>query len=67
MSDLPKEISTLLVWAVSIEITKRVKMREVSSFVALFLPTGLVTCASGPVVNAALSLMTTYTTRQNPG
>ena len=64
---LPQEISTLLAWAVSIEITKRVEMREVIGFVALFFPTGLVACASGPLVNAALNLIKTYTTRQNPG
>jgi hypothetical protein len=65
MLDLLQEISTL--WAVSIEITKRVEVRKVIGFVALFLPTGLVACASGPLVNAALDLMTTYTTRQNRG
>jgi hypothetical protein len=65
MLDLLQEISTL--WAVSIEIMKQVEMRKVIGFVALFLPTGLVVCASGPLVNAALDLMTTYTTRQNRG
>jgi hypothetical protein len=65
--DLLQEIFTLSVWAVSMEITKRVEMRIVTGFVALFLPSGLVVCASGPLVNAALDLMTTYTTRQNPG
>jgi hypothetical protein len=63
MLDLPQEISTLLVWAVSIEVKKQVEMRRVIGFVALFLPTRLVACASGPLVNAALDLMTTYTTR----
>ena len=48
------------------EITKRVEMRSVIGFVALLLPIGLDTCASGPLVNPALDLMTTYTTRQNP-
>jgi hypothetical protein len=56
-----------MAWAVSIEITKRVEMRNVIGFVALFLPTGLDACASGPLVNAALDLMTTYTTRQIQG
>jgi hypothetical protein len=52
--DLLQEIFALSVWTVSIEITKRVEMRKVIGFVALFLPTGLVVCASGPLVNAAL-------------
>jgi hypothetical protein len=55
--DLPHEISTLIVRAVGIEISKRVEMRIVNGFVALFLPTGLVACASGPLFNAALNLM----------
>lgn len=56
-----------MVCAVSIEITKRVEMRNIIGFVELFLPTGLDACTSGPLVNAALDLMTTHTTRQNPG
>jgi hypothetical protein len=52
---------------VSIDITKRVEVRKVIGFVALFLPTGLVVCTSGPLVNATLDLVTTYTTHQNPG
>ena len=58
--DSPQEISTHFVWAVFIEITKRVEMRKVIGFIALFLPTGLVVCASGPFVNAALDLISTY-------
>ena len=65
MLDLLQEIFTLSVCAVRIEITKRVEMRRVLGFVAPFLPTRLVVCASGPLVNAALDLMTTYATRQN--
>jgi hypothetical protein len=49
------------------EITKRVEMRMVMGFVVHFFPTGLVVCASRPLVDAALDLMTTCTTRQNPG
>ena len=56
--DLLQEIFTLSVWAVSIESTKRVEMPKVFGFVALFLPSGLVVCASGPLVNAALYLST---------
>ena len=60
MLDSLQEIFTLSVYAVRIEITKRVEMRRVLGFVALFLPTRLVVCASGPLVNAALDLITTY-------
>ena len=67
MLDLLQESSTLFTRAVSIEFKKRVEMRKVIGFVAFFLPSGLVACASGPLVNAALDLMTTYTTHQNPG
>jgi hypothetical protein len=55
--DLPQEISTLMAWAMSIEITKRVEMRNVIGFVELFLPAGLDACASRPLVNAALDLI----------
>jgi hypothetical protein len=49
------------------EIKKGVKIRKVIGFVVHFFPTGLFECASGPLADAALDLMTTYTTRQNPG
>jgi hypothetical protein len=62
-----QEISTLSVLAVSIEITKRFEVRKVIGFVVHFLPTGLFAYSSRPLVDAALDLMTTYTTRQNPG
>ena len=65
--DSPKEIFTLLVWAASIEITKQVEMGKVLGFVAHFLPTGLVACASKALVNAVLDLMTRDTTRQIQG
>ena len=64
--DLPQEVFTVLMWAASIEITKRVEMGKVLGFIAHFLPTGLIECASGPLVNTALDLTTTNTARQNP-
>src|SRR6266566_3487654 len=60
--DSPQEISTPLVWATIMEITKRVEMREVIGFVVHFLPTGLFACSSRPLVDAALDLMTTCIT-----
>jgi hypothetical protein len=51
----------------TIEITKRVEMRKVSGIVVLFFPHGLFVRASGPLVDAALYLITTDTTRQHPG
>ena len=62
-----QEISTLLVWVAIMEITKRVEMRNVIGFVVHFFPTGLIACASRPLADAALDLMTTCKTRQNPG
>jgi hypothetical protein len=59
--DSPQEISTLLVWATIIEITKRIEMRKVIGFVVHFLPTGLFACSSRPLVDAALDLVTTCT------
>jgi hypothetical protein len=41
-------------------------MRKVIGFVVHFFPTGLVACPSRPLIDAALDLMTTCTTRQNP-
>ncbi len=61
------QISTLMVWVVTIDITKRVEMRKVIAFVVLFLPVGLYVCASRPLVDAALDLTTTGTVRQLPG
>jgi hypothetical protein len=51
------------------DITKRVEMRKVIGFVVHFFPTGLFACASAsrPLVNVELDLMTTCTTRQDPG
>jgi hypothetical protein len=48
------------------DITKRVEMRKVTGFVMHFFPTGLFACASRPLADAALDLMTTCTTHQNP-
>jgi hypothetical protein len=62
-----QEISAFLVGAVTIEITKRAEMRKVIGFAVLFFPHGLLACASGPFVDAALYLITTDTTRQHPG
>lgn len=53
--------------AETIEIIKRVEMRKVNGFVALFGPIGLLACTSRPLVDAALNLITTGTTRQHPG
>jgi hypothetical protein len=64
--DSPQEVSTLLVWAAIMDITKRVEMRKVIGFVMHFFPTGIFACASRPLVDAALDLMTACTTRQNP-
>jgi hypothetical protein len=67
MLDLLQYISTLLVQAVSIEIKKRLMMGLVMGFVVHCFPTGLFACASRPLADATLDLVTTYTTRQNPG
>jgi hypothetical protein len=64
---LRQEIFAFLVGAVTIEITKRAEMRKVIGFVVLFFPRGLFACASGPLVDAALYLITTDRTRQHPG
>ena len=64
---LLQEITALLELAVIVEITKRVEMRNVNSFVALFAQIGLFPCAIRPLVNATLDLMTTSTTRQHLG
>jgi hypothetical protein len=45
---------------------KRVDVRKVNGFVALFAPIGLFECAIRPLIDAALDLMTTSTTRQHP-
>jgi len=42
-------------------------MRKVTGFIVLFFPHGLFVRASRPLVDAALYLMTTDTTRQHPG
>ena len=65
--NLPQEISTLIVWVVTIDLTKRVEMRKVFAFVVRFRPTGLLVCAFRPLVDAALDLTTTGTIRQRPG
>ena len=65
--DPTQELSTLLVWAMSIEIMKRVEMRRILGLVEHLLPTGLFVCSSSPLVDAALGLTTTNTTRQIPG
>jgi hypothetical protein len=65
--NLPQEISTLSVWATIIEMTKLVKMRKVIGLVVHFLPTGLYVCSRTPLVDAALDLTTTCTTRQHLG
>jgi hypothetical protein len=50
----PEEISASLV---VVEFIKRVDMRTINSFVALFAPIGLFPCAIRPLVDAALDLM----------
>ena len=67
ISYLRQDISAFLVGAEMIEITKRVEMRTIIRFVALFFPRGLFVRASRPLVDAALYLITTDTTRQHPG
>ena len=58
-------ISALLVLAVAMEVTKRVEMRDVYSFVALFRQFGHFPCTIKPLADAALDLMTS-TNRQYP-
>ena len=51
--------------AVAMEVTKRVEMRDVYSFVALFGQFGLFPCPIRPLVDAALNLIKS-TNRQHP-
>ena len=56
--------------ACMLQLRRGVCQKRVStmiSFVEYFFPTGLFACASRPLVDAALDLMTTCTNRQNPG
>ena len=48
------------------EIGKRLDMRKVSGFVAIFVPIGLYVCAITPLANAALYLVIAANTRQDP-
>ena len=57
----------LLTAAVITEIMERGEMQTVNGFVALFAPTGFFPCAIRPLVDTALDLTTTSTTRQHPG
>ena len=50
-----------------VEITKRVEMRKVIGKVVPLIPTGLFPCSSIPLIDAALDLKTTCTTRRYPG
>jgi hypothetical protein len=54
-------------WAATIEIKNRVEMRNIIVFITLFYPHGLFACASRPLVDAALYLITEDTTRQHQG
>jgi hypothetical protein len=54
-------------WAVTIEITKPVEIPKVTVSVAIFVPLGLIPCASRPLVDAALYLITMDTTCQHQG
>jgi hypothetical protein len=51
--------------AVAMKVTKRVEMRKVNSFVALFAQFRLFPCAIRPLADAALDLVTS-TNRQYP-
>jgi hypothetical protein len=63
---LRQQISTLLV-AVITEVIKRVEMRTIMGFVALFVPIRLPPCTIRPLADAALDLIITSTTCQHPG
>jgi hypothetical protein len=61
---LCRELSTM--WGVVItEISKRLDMRMVSGFVAVFVPIGQFVCAISPLADAAFYLRTADT-RQDP-
>jgi hypothetical protein len=62
-----QDIFAFLVGTATSDITKQVEMRKVFGFVVLFFPRGLFACASRPLVDAALYLKTTDTTRQHAG
>ena len=65
----PQKIFTYLVWAEIMDITihEGIEMRKIIGFVEYFFLIGLIVCASRPLGDAALDLMITCTTRQNPG
>jgi hypothetical protein len=54
---LLQEISALWVDVIA-EIGKRLDVRMINGFVALFVPTGVLPCTISPLVNAALYLIT---------
>ena len=61
-----QKISILSVVAEITEIMKRVEMRTVNGFIALFAPIGLFPDAIRTLIYAALNLIIS-TTRQHPG
>jgi hypothetical protein len=63
---LHQKVSVLSVVAEITEIMKRVEVRTVNGFVALFAPIGLFPGAIIPLIYAALDLIIN-TTRQHPG